>query len=138
MCRNETLQGLPRGTAVTAFALQANGKKSRGVTSRGAGAQWAHHCGVEWMRFLFLMSYGLSLSEEIISTRMNIDNWPLNCHRNIKHLFSFFTLCSDNCYINPKNVPEHSQNVKFQSFSADDNQPYVKIKNRKSERDHFN
>lgn len=127
MCRNETLRGSARGTSVTPFALHANGEKSRGATGNGAGAQRAHHCGVERMRFLFLRSYELSLSEEIISTRMNIDNWPLNCHRNIKHLFSFFILCSDNCYINPKNVPEHSQNVKFQSFFADDNQPYLKV-----------
>lgn len=102
-------------------------KESRGVTSKGAGAQRAHHCGVNQMRFLLLTSCGFSLSEEIISTQMNVDNWPLNCHRNIKHLFSFFILCSDNCSINPKNVPEHSQSVKFQRFLADDNQPYLKI-----------
>lgn len=59
---------------------------------------------------------------------MNTDNWPLNCQGNRKHLFNFFILCSDNWYINPKNVPECSQSVKFQRFFADDNQPYLKIK----------
>lgn len=57
-----------------------------------------------------------------------MDNWPLNCQGNRKHLFNFFILCSDNWYINPKNVPEHSQSVKFPRFFADDNQPYLKIK----------
>lgn len=101
--------------------------ESRGVTRKGAGAQWAHHCGVNQMRFLLLTSYGLSLSGEIISTQMNVDNWPLNCHRNIKHLFRFFIFCSGKCSINPKDVPEHSQSVKFQRFFADENQPYLKI-----------
>lgn len=62
---------------------------------------------------------------------MNIGNWPLHCHRNIKGLFSFFILFGDNCSINSKNVPEHSQNVKFKFiYFFADNQPYLKIKKK--------
>lgn len=104
------------------------GKKCRGATGKGAVAQRAHPWGVGQMRFLFLVSYRFPLSAGIISTWMNMDNWPLNCQGNGKHLFNFFILCSDNWYINPKNVPEHSQSVKFPRFFADDNQPYLKVK----------
>lgn len=58
--RNKTLRGLPRGTSVIP---SANGEKSGGGSGKSAGAQRTHHCGAGRMRFLFLMSYGLSLSE---------------------------------------------------------------------------
>lgn len=115
-CRNETLRGLP--WTVTPFELQANRKQSRGATGKGAVAQRVHPSGVT----------GFLLSGVIISNWMNMDNWLLNCQRNTKHLFNFFIFCSDNWYINPKNVPEHSQSVKFPRFFANDNQPYLKIK----------
>lgn len=75
----------------------------------------------------------VSSSGGIISTWMNMDNWPLNCQRNRKHLFHFFIVSSDNWYINPKNVPKRCQSIKLPRFFADDNQPYLKIKKREKE-----
>lgn len=106
-------------------------EKSRGATGKEAVAQWAHPWGIGQTGFLFLVRF--PLSGGITSTWMNMDNWPLNCQRNRKHLFNFFILCSDNWYINPKNVPEHCKSVKFLRFFADDNQPYLKIKKKEKE-----
>lgn len=47
--------------------------RSGGASGRRAGAQRTHHCGVGRMRFLFPMSHRLSLSEEMLSTPMNIE-----------------------------------------------------------------